>query len=764
MFILLFQQNIKAETISSKKVLILSSYGSEVSISSGYESKVWTDEIIDSINLQFMNSKENVNVRMEYMGLSEESWDKYYDLYKYIFSGIKFDTIISLDDNAFRFLLKYGDILFADTPIVFSGVNNFSQDTIRDYPNFTGITKSRDVELTLDMALKLNPNTKEIFVIDDNEELIRWMSSLYKNDINMVFSGEDDIVKVKEQINNLSKDTVIYFSKAFKDNNGQDMRVQAITDFLFKEVDIPMYSRYYIEECQESVGGVITDGTLLGEEVARLALRVLGGEKPSSIPVIEDKSHNYVFNYSKLNTFNISLGLLPEGSKILNMELESYVIGKDAIISFITAIILMISIGLFLIKSNINKRRNAERLLSDSEVLFSTLINSTPNIVYFKSPNGEFIEINDSALKVLDIDESDYRNVRELSNISNKKLFLIKEWHIKDNEVLENGLASRGKEIVFCDKEKAKKVYDTLRIPLYNTDGTPQGLFFLGIDITDHLKKEENEKLIQELMYYDELRANFFSNISHELKTPLNLIFSAIQILDVKTNSVNKGESSTSKYISIMRQNCYRLLRIIDNLIDITKIDAGHFFTRRHNKDIVNVIEDIVLSIVDYVESKGISITFDTDIEEKIMAFDPDAIERIILNLLSNAIKFTPSGGSIDINIYNKLNSIVISVKDSGLGIPKEKQSSIFEKFVQVDKSLSRNREGSGIGLSLVKELVVLHKGTIEVKSDFGNGSEFIIELPINLVDEDENYIEASTYGDKDRVDRVKIEFSDIYS
>jgi len=248
------------------------------------------------------------------------------------------------------------------------------------------------------------------------------------------------------------------------------------------------------------------------------------------------------------------------------------------------------------------------------------------------------------------------------------------------------------------------------------------------------------------------------------LRTPLNLIFSALQIMELKTNVLENEQKSSEKYIGIIKQNCYRLLRIIGNLIDITKMDAGHFCTNPSNHDIVNTVENIVLSVVSYVESKGISITFDTEIEEKILAFDPDAMERIILNLLSNSIKFTPIGGKIEVNIYDKVNCIVISVKDTGLGIPVEKQASIFEKFVQVDKSLSRNREGSGIGLALVKELVVLHHGTIELESTPDKGSEFKIELPVRLINDNKSSTEVNGRTIEDKVERIKIEFSDIYS
>ncbi len=704
---------------------------------------------------------------MDTGNLSEEYWPKLYELYKDKYKNTKFDAVITLDDNAFKFLLKYGNHLFPDTPVVFSGVNNFNKSMISNYPLFTGITKSADTESTLDIALKLQPNTKEIFVIANSKKEMNWLIPLYIDKVKIVICDELNIVKLKEKINTLPKDTVVYFNASFTDDKGQEIPIQKSTEFLFKGSNIPVYARSYIQLNEQSIGGMITYGDKLGKEVGNIALRVLNGEKPSDIPITEDSSHNYVFNYEKLKEFNIDLKALPKDSDIVNGPKSSYTISKKLILCSITIVLFIITIGCIFIIINIYKRKRAEKLLSTSESLLNSLINSTPNIVYFKSPEGKFIEINNSALTLLNIEEKDYKNkkVHELTSISTETKSILENWSNKDEEAWEIGAIYRGEEIIHNEKNNGEKFYDTLRIPLFNADGTRKGLIFLGLDITEHKHNLENEKVIKELKYYDNLKTNFFSNISHELRTPLNLIFSTLQVLELKINGF-KEDRSVQKYIGTMRQNCYRLLRIVSNLIDITKIDSGHFFTNIQNKDIVNVVENIVMSVVDYVESKGISITFDTDIEEKIMAFDPDAMERIILNLLSNAIKFTPNGGSIEVNIYDKVNSVCISVKDTGLGIPIEKQSYIFEKFVQVDKSFSRNREGSGIGLSLVKELVVIHNGTIEVESSLGKGSEFKIELPVTLIHEDRNSLEPNNYTNIDnenKIEKIKIEFSDIY-
>jgi signal transduction histidine kinase len=213
-----------------------------------------------------------------------------------------------------------------------------------------------------------------------------------------------------------------------------------------------------------------------------------------------------------------------------------------------------------------------------------------------------------------------------------------------------------------------------------------------------------------------------------------------------------------------MKQNCYRLLRLVNNLIDITKIDAGYFQIYETNNNIISLIEDITLSVADYIESKGLSLTFDTDIEEKIIACDPDKIERIVLNLLSNAVKFTQPGGEIMVIVEDGTENICIRVKDSGRGIPEDKLNSIFERFVQVDKSLTRDHEGSGIGLSIVKTLVELHGGTVYAKSMEGHGTGIIIHIPCKLVEKTGSQTHYSNSIEKNNIEKINIEFSDIYS
>lgn len=280
---------------------------------------------------------------------------------------------------------------------------------------------------------------------------------------------------------------------------------------------------------------------------------------------------------------------------------------------------------------------------------------------------------------------------------------------------------------------------------------------------------EENlMKRTEELNHTIELekvRTAFFANISHELRTPLNIVYSAEQLLErtLRSMPLQTGQKEINQYMHIMKQNCYRLIRIISNLIDITKIDAGYLEINPKRCDIIKVIEDICLSAADLINDKGIFLTFDTEIEERGMLCDPEKIERIILNLLSNAVKFTPRGGQIFVNVYDRGDRIVINVKDTGIGIPLGMEARIFERFVQVDKTSTRDREGSGIGLALAKSLVEMHGGRIAAQSSPGKGSEFIIELPYIQTGNEHSCHEYEFADFSLSMEKVSIEFSDIY-
>ena len=258
----------------------------------------------------------------------------------------------------------------------------------------------------------------------------------------------------------------------------------------------------------------------------------------------------------------------------------------------------------------------------------------------------------------------------------------------------------------------------------------------------------------------NKLKLDFFVNISHELRTPVNLISSTIQLIKLNLKNLSKeDENIISKYIDIMESNSMRLIRLINNLIDSTKIDSGFVKFTPINADIIKFVEDVCDSVVDYVDFNKMNLIFDTDREEEIVLFDPDIIERILLNLLSNAVKFNKVDGTIYVNLYTKDDEIRITVRDEGIGIPKEKLSSIFKRFEQIQTKNKIEKQGSGIGLYLVKSLVTLHGGNIKVESKVNEGSKFIVTIPKKVLENGEELV----IDEKEKANRkVNIEFSDI--
>ena len=268
----------------------------------------------------------------------------------------------------------------------------------------------------------------------------------------------------------------------------------------------------------------------------------------------------------------------------------------------------------------------------------------------------------------------------------------------------------------------------------------------------------------KEIKEIEKAKSQFFANLSHEIKTPINIIYSCIQLLDINKKNGEKSLSDAyNKYEHTLKQNCYRLLRLVNNLVDMTKIDSGYMKLIFINCEIVSLVEDITLSIVPYVESKNINIVFDTYIEELKIRCDPESMERVILNLLSNAIKFTDNNGNISVFIEADEKYVFIRVKDDGIGISEDIREEIFNRFVQEDKSFNRKKEGSGIGLALVKSLVELHDGEVYLEK-VSKGSEFVVKLPNIKIDEElDVYNKVMDAESKPLVQKINIEFSDIY-
>ncbi|MDP4179230.1 MAG: PocR ligand-binding domain-containing protein [Bacillota bacterium] len=405
--------------------------------------------------------------------------------------------------------------------------------------------------------------------------------------------------------------------------------------------------------------------------------------------------------------------------------------------------------------------KRSQEELKKSQQYFKTVLDSVSDAILIFDINNNIIDANQASIRLFGYSKE------KLLNMTGRQLISCKSPYM---EICRE-------EIVDKIKKCNSFIFESIIIDKQNKETWVEvNNHFTIIDDKERVVvsiRNINERKLSELaalnqaLELERLRTEFFANISHELRTPLNIILSSNQMVKMYLQDESKlmDRQKIINNINIEKQNCFRLLRLINNLIDVTKLGSGLFELNLINCNIVNIVEEITLSTSEYISAHKLKLVFDTDVEEKIIACDPDKIERIILNLLSNSVKFTDNDGSIFVNIIDGNEYITITVEDTGIGIPSEKLNLVFEKFRQIDKSLSRNYEGSGLGLSLVRSLVEMHEGNISVESQYGKGTKFIIKLPVYALNKDDlkDNIKYNKTHINNFVERINIEFSDIY-
>ena len=416
--------------------------------------------------------------------------------------------------------------------------------------------------------------------------------------------------------------------------------------------------------------------------------------------------------------------------------------------------------------NNLQARENA---LRESEDRYRGLFNSVPIGLFRATLTGEILDINLMVMFILG-----YTDREELLKVNSYTLYpslinnrqeLVKMGNIWDLTNVETQMIRHDGTIIWV-QINSHIVHDNKEQEQY-VEGSIQditerrhtaNMINVQQDLLLKAEIDQREALEKALIMKDE----FISLISHELKTPLNVIYSAIQLIECVY--IDQIPERVKELVGNIKQNTLRQLRLANNLLDVTRLNSGQFKLKMKNIDIVFLTKVITQSVELYSNQKNIKLSFKSNVDCKTISIDDEKYERIILNLLSNAIKFTGNGGSITVTVNENKESNFVQIKltDTGIGIPKDKQELIFERFGQVDSNLSRQAEGTGIGLSLVKLLVNILGGTIEVESELGVGSTFSILLP-NKEEVEDSEFEACLDIDNRLVSEIKVQFSDIY-
>ena len=367
------------------------------------------------------------------------------------------------------------------------------------------------------------------------------------------------------------------------------------------------------------------------------------------------------------------------------------------------------------LKQNIEKIEEVNFNMEYYKIIYEQLLKNMPSGIII-SHKHKIMFVNNKVLKLFKLDSEE--------NIINKNIsdLIYKEDREKYDKTIKSIDKNEKKESVIHTRFSYNNVmFEAQEIRFYET--VHQKTFQVSIidSIEDKIKLEDAKRELQLRDVMEKTRDEVLSNISHEFKTPVNVIYSTVQIQDL--NLQKEDYDKILEFNKLIKQNCNRLIRLINNFIDSTKLENNKVEIHKNRVNIVSITEDIAMSVINFAKRQKIDVVFDAEQEELYCDIDIDQMERIMLNILSNAIKYNKPNGNIDVIVKDRKEKVYIDVIDSGIGIPKDRINTIFDRFERMENKNAVIKEGSGIGLSIVKKLVDALDGEINIESEVDKGT-----------------------------------------
>lgn len=385
-------------------------------------------------------------------------------------------------------------------------------------------------------------------------------------------------------------------------------------------------------------------------------------------------------------------------------------------------------------RQNLNRTNKA---LAEKEETLRTLINATPDIICLKDGFGRWIEANETILQVFELSRDDYFMQTDLEISVRKPFFqnVFVNYHKSAALTWQKSCITRQDDHIAASDGKTK-TYDVINVPLFNEDNSRKGLIMLGRDITDRKIAEENlAKALHKAEESDRLKTAFLSNMSHEIRTPLNAIIGFSDLLD--DEQLTQEEKQT--YIRLVYDNGNALLALIDDIIDLARVESGEMKLNQQPTNVSELFVDVYQTYKGLKNRRNkahIDLLFDIPKKDVVCTIDARKLRQILINLVDNALKFTEEGSitmgfSIDEEEEGQAN-LQLFVSDTGIGIPDESKSQIFKRFIKLNEGSKKLYPGTGLGLSIVQQFTQLMGGSVRIDSKENKGSAFIINLPVS--------------------------------
>ncbi len=742
-------QNITLDRSNSYRVLILHSY---------HDGFTWSDSVTEGIRSVFNQYSNEVELKIEYLDTRFLASDEYFmdvkDAIKTKYKNKKIDVIISCDDHALNFLKTHGKDIFSDTPIVFCSVSGYNPE-MRSKFNLTGLQETLDIIGTMNLALRLHPQTKEIAVILDRSRTgsklrEKTQKALNKLSGNIQIRYLDDLTpeKLKTKLPQLSKNTIVLLFIFRQDELGRAFSHEQILENLHNFCPVPIYSVWQFYLDHGIIGGNLVNGNEEGRMAAQLALRILNGESPKAIPLGASPIRT-MFDYNILLKFDVDLNELPDDAIVINKPISFYQQNKILIWGTVTIFILLTIALLSLLFGLINSRK-AKKEVQKSERKFRTLFESSMDAILILDPRKGFLDCNPATLNLFGVDPKSMFFDLSSSDLSPEHQPDGILSAVKASNMIKKALEKGSNLFEWRHKRITGEEFDTsILLTRIEIDDRP---VLLGTIRDISTIKQAQEVMIQseKMMSVGGLAAG----MAHEVNNPLAGIMQNAEVMvrrltdtELQTNITVAEEMGLKmedirsfmekrdvlKMTTAIKESGIRMAKTIENMLGFArKSDAevsSHSITDLLDKTIQIAGTDFDLK--KHYDFKSIKIEKRYDDVPMILCEAPK-LQQVFLNILKNGSQAMQEAGTKNPRFLLKVwldeitQMVCVVIKDNGPGMGKDIQKRIFEPFFTT-KGVG---VGTGLGLSVSYFIITEdHKGQIEVTSEPGNGAQFTIRL-----------------------------------
>lgn len=700
-----------------REVLILHSYNM---------GQPWTDGIMAGMQKAF-GAHPGIHLEVEYMDTRRYHDPAYLTrvldtVLSYKLRRHFFDLVLLSDNDALRFALRHRDDLFADTPIVFCGVNNFRPEMIEGYSDVTGVAEYPDFRGNMELIARLHPDVRRVVVIGgvrnetDRENRRAFQSALPTIPRRLEVTFWDNVPwgELRGRLGGVGKGTVVFISGLVQEADGDIVPFGEVIREIHKRApSVPVYSAWDFLLGEGVVGGLVVSSRRQGYLGGELALKVLSGQDADTLPVVTRGTNLYMFDYRELKRAGIPLEALPPGSTVVNRPPPFLNLSRQEVWILAGLSVVLLGTLAALLVAMVRQRR-AEEELRESEERFRAIADFTYDWEVWTGTDGQLKWINPSVEH-----HTGYTPAECLAMADYPRPLLCEEDADEVMRVFRAALEERtaGSDLVFRIRRRdgESRCMAASWYPIYNARGEYLGLRSSMRDVT------ERQAALAHLREVNEELDAFVRTVSHDLRSHLTPVIGFADFL-LREYGGSLDVTGREALGEIVRQG-QRMHAMLEDLLALARV--GYAETPPEPVDSAEVVRDVLITLTPRLAETGGRVKLEGELPK--VYIPRFYLVQALENLLGNAVRYGSRGGPIEVGAAAGKERVCFFVRDHGPGVPDAEKERVFDLFYR--GSSGRDKAGTGVGLATVRRIARRCGGRTWVEDTPGGGATFWLEV-----------------------------------